>query len=64
MKPKNANLNYRRLRSRLIARGWNLKRFAEDRGIPLSTVYCAATGTRAGVDSVKILRDLEKLANA
>lgn len=53
---------YRSLRARLLQHGLNLKKFAEQRGYPISTVYCAATGTRGGAASVKVRAELEALA--
>lgn len=61
---KSPTSNYRKLRSKLIERGWTLRKFAIERGYPPATVYCAAAKTRAGVSSVKILRELEAIAYA
>ena len=58
-----AKRNYTRLRARLIAQGTNLKRFAELRGYPMTTVYGAARGDRAGVEAVRILRELQEFPN-
>ncbi len=58
------NDNYRRLRVRLLQRGTNLRQWAARRGYPVTTVYDAARGTRAGIKSVKIARELEEFAHA
>jgi hypothetical protein len=50
---------YKGLRVALIAKGTTLKRWAESRDYPLSTVYDAAKGNRGGIKAVKILRELE-----
>lgn len=50
----NSGIPYPRLRSLLIARGTNLKRWATDHGFPVGSVYHAARGTRAGVQTIKI----------
>jgi hypothetical protein len=55
---------YHALRARLIERGTNLWRWAELRGYPYTTVVGAARGDRAGIKSVKILRELEEFTNA
>ena len=60
---KNANKNYRRIRSQLIHRGLTLRRWAEMRAYPASTVYDAARGTRSGVTAVRIRRELEEYIN-
>lgn len=58
-----ANKKYRTLRAKLIARGTNLKRFAEAKGYPLTTVYYAASGSRAGVTAVRIHQEILEAAN-
>jgi predicted transcriptional regulator len=55
-------LTYETLRSALIERGTNLKRFAEENDIPITSVYYAAKGKRNGIKSVKIQKALEALA--
>lgn len=50
------------MRARLIERGTNFKRFAEERGLPASSVYEAAKGLRHGIKAVKIKKELEALA--
>ena len=56
---------YRQLRARLIARGLTLRSFARKHGFKQATVYAAARGDRAGVESYRINQKLtEELANA
>jgi hypothetical protein len=62
--PAKVNRNYRKLRAQLIARGTNLRRWATDHGYPVTTVYDAARGTRAGIRCVQIRRELEEFAYA
>lgn len=61
---KNSNDKYRRLRVKLLNRGTNLRQWAALHGYPVTTVYDAARGARAGVKSVKIARELEEYAYA
>ena len=55
--------NYQLLRSRLILKGTNLRRWASQRGYPLTTVYDAAMGRRAGIKAIQIKTELEAFAN-
>lgn len=59
---KKVNRNYQDLRSSLIKRGTNLRRFALQKGYPVATVYDAARGLRHGIVSMEILRQLEEAA--
>lgn len=59
-----ANQSYKRLKRKLLERGWNLRQFAIRNGYKVATVYDAARGSREGVLSVKIRRELEELAYA
>lgn len=58
--PQKVNKKYRELRATLIGRGKSLRLWAVENGYPISTVYDAARGTRAGVESVRIRRKLEE----
>lgn len=65
MRPKNVNkktqgkvLTYCGLRAELLDMGTNLKRWAEERAYPLTTVYQAASGDRAGIRATKIRKEL------
>lgn len=56
---------YRQLRARLVARGMTLRSFAHKHGFKQATVYAAARGDRAGIESYRITQKLqEELANA
>jgi hypothetical protein len=57
MMPK-AIKKYQAIRSALIAKGTNLKRWAEDNEYPVTTVYGAAKGERSGIVSTKIRKRL------
>lgn len=48
------DIPYARLRSLLIGRGTNLKRWASENKLPVGTVYHAARGSRAGVQTIKV----------
>lgn len=61
---KKSTVRYGQLRSRLIAKGTNINRWAAEHGYPPTTVYDAARGSRAGIEAVKIKRLLEEFANA
>lgn len=60
----NRKPNYRRLRAELIHRGTNLRRFAQEKGYPLATVYDAARGRRAGIESIRILNEINALISS
>ena len=60
---KNANKKYQRLKEGLIQRGTNVVRWAAANGYPVTTVYGAARGLRAGIKAVKIRRALEAFLN-
>jgi len=57
-----ARNDYRALKAAIILKGTNLRRWAQDNGFPASSVYGAASGKRAGVEAVKIKRQLEDFA--
>lgn len=56
------NNNYQALRGALIEKGTNLKRWAADNNYPFTTVYGAARGTRRGIKSMHIKRQLIRFA--
>lgn len=58
------NNKYRRLRSQLISKGTNLRRWAQENNFPITTVYGAARGQRAGIEAIKIKKLLEAYANS
>lgn len=58
MRPLNTSKKYDALKASLIKKGTNLKRWAEKNNYPLTTVYLAASGKRAGVKSMAILEKL------
>lgn len=62
--PTKVNNEYRKLRAAVIRRGSNLRRWAIAEGVPVSTVYEAARGTRAGVEAIRIRTKLEEFAYA
>jgi hypothetical protein len=62
MRPDSTSKKYRALKASLISKGTNLKRWAEDNQYPLTTVYLAASGKRAGVKSITILEKLHRYA--
>lgn len=51
---------YRQLRSRLIRRGTNPRRWALANGVPVTTVYAALRGDRAGVKATAIRARIEE----
>lgn len=59
-----ASKEYQNLRSAIIRKGKSLHRWAKDNGLPVSTVYGAASGERSGVEAVKIKTKLEEFINA
>lgn len=52
---------YHRIRSRLVARGLTLNRWAVENGYRPTTVYAAARGVRTGALSEQIVQELEAL---
>lgn len=58
------NNKYSGLRSRLIKRGTNIRRWAIENDYPPSTVYDAIKGNRTGIEAVRIKKELEAFANA
>lgn len=48
------NKSYRNLRARLVRRGTNPRRWALANGLPVTTVYAALRGDRAGVKTTAI----------
>jgi hypothetical protein len=58
--PRNVNLNYSLLRARMIGHGTTLSRWARKKGYPITTVYGAARGERAGIQATRIRRQLEQ----
>jgi predicted transcriptional regulator len=56
---KLASDNYTRLRLQLIERGITLRQFAQVNGLPLSSVYAAANGSRCGIKAAAIRRKIE-----
>ncbi len=50
---------YRIMRSRLIRAGTNPRRWALKNGLPVSTVYSAMRGERAGVQAEHIRQQIE-----
>jgi len=52
---------YQSLRGRLIQRGYTLRSFALAHHYSVPTVYLAARGLRAGVESIKIRKHLEEM---
>ncbi|HYE33526.1 MAG TPA: hypothetical protein VEH27_19045 [Methylomirabilota bacterium] len=61
--PKKVNQKYQNLRAKLLKRGTNLSRWAASHGYPITTVYGAARGERAGIKATEIRLKLETLAN-
>lgn len=59
---RKANKKYIEIRKGLISQGTNLRKWALTHGHPVSTVYSAARGERAGIEAMKIVRELEALA--
>jgi hypothetical protein len=57
---KHATSKYLTRRLGLLRRGTNIKRWAEARGYPVTTVYDALKGSRLGIQSVKIVREVEE----
>lgn len=58
------NKKYRNLRAALYRRGLSLRQFAITNNLPLRTVYGAASGQRAGVKSVAILKKITEVIQA
>lgn len=56
--------SYPDIRARLIQRGYTLRSFALAFGYSIPTTYCAARGTRAGVQTTRIRNHLLKFAYA
>lgn len=61
--PKHATSKYLTRRMGLLKRGYNIKRWAEQNGYPMSSVYDALRGSRMGVKSAKIVREVEVFIN-
>lgn len=55
---------YAELRARLIKRGYTLRSFALRFGYSVPTVYFAARGLRAGVQSSRISKHLKRIVHA
>lgn len=64
MNKKATQNEYHELKGQMISRGTNIARWARKHSYPLTTVYLAASGQRAGIKSTKIRRELEKFVNA
>jgi len=60
MSPQPASKNYHQLRSALLQRGTNLRRWAVRSGYPVGSVYLAAKGLRHGVQAHAIRRALSQ----
>jgi len=60
MSHDNSSGNYHSIRSALLRRGTNLRRWAILNGYPVGSVYLAAKGLRHGVQAHAIRRDLTK----
>ena len=58
---RNKTSRYQKLRASLIQRGITLRGFALQHGYCVPTVYMAARGQRAGVESVKIINHLNEV---
>jgi hypothetical protein len=58
--PKHATSKYLRRRLGLLRRGTNIKRWAEQKGYPVTTVYDALKESRLGIQSAKIVREVEE----
>ncbi len=56
---ESARSKYQTLRSRLLDRGFTLRKFALKRGYNVQTVYDAARGDRNGIISKRIRKELE-----
>jgi gp16 family phage-associated protein len=58
---KKASPTYRMLRAALIEAGFTVSSWARANGYPPTTVFDAAKGTRAGVETMRIRRKLKEL---
>jgi hypothetical protein len=58
-----ASIKYNHLRSRLVRRGYTLRSWAMDRGLPVGSVYSAVKRLRNGVRATHIQQQLEKFLN-
>lgn len=61
---RGSNHKTRTVLKRLIDQGQTLHSWARSKGYPPSTVYAAVHGTREGVVSVRIRRELEAAISA
>ena len=57
--PKDAITKYRQLRNRLLDRGYTLRSWALHHDYKPTTVYAAARGSRNGIKTRQIRRELE-----
>lgn len=55
----NASSNYRKTRAALVRRGFTIRSWARAHSFPVTTVYGALRGERAGIKAVAVQQQLQ-----